>query len=49
MADDATVEELHDGPNFDRKSKLPITGGLFYLAFLLVAAILILFVAGDLI
>ncbi len=49
MADNAATEELHDGPTFDRKAKRPIKAGLLYLAFLLVAAILILFYAGDLI
>ncbi|MDR6787295.1 hypothetical protein J2Y58_000636 [Sphingomonas sp. BE138] len=49
MADDAAAEKLTQGPTFDRKAKRPITGGLYYLAFLLVAAILILFIAGNLI
>ncbi len=49
MADNLVREELRDGPTFDRKAKRPIKGGLYYLAFLLVAAILILFYAGNLI
>lgn len=49
MADPIVREELRDGPTFDRKAKRPIKGGLYYLAFLLVAAILILFYAGNLI
>ncbi|MFK3890928.1 hypothetical protein [Sphingomonas sp. NPDC079357] len=49
MADKLVREELSEGPTFDRKAKRPIKGGLYYLAFLLVAAILILFYAGNLI
>ncbi|WP_156348051.1 hypothetical protein [Sphingomonas sp. Leaf231] len=49
MADDAAAENITEGPTFDRKAKRPIKGGLFYLGFLLIAAIVILFVAGDLI
>ncbi len=49
MADDIIREELSEGQTFDRKAKRPIKGGLFYLAFLLVASILILFYAGNLI
>ena len=49
MADDIIRKELSEGPTFDRKAKRPIKCGLFYLAFLLVASILILFYAGNLI
>lgn len=43
MSDDITNE-----PALDAKSKRPIKGGLYYLAFLLVAALVVLFVAGGL-
>lgn len=49
MVDKIVSKELSEGPTFDRKAKRPIKGGLFYLGFLLVAAILILFYAGNLI
>lgn len=49
MAENLVREELREGEVFDRKAKRPIKGGLFYLAFLLVAAILVLFIAGNLI
>ena len=49
MAETAVQKEMREGETFDRKAKRPIKGGLFYLAFLLVAAILILFYAGNLI
>ncbi|MEG8039798.1 hypothetical protein QP166_10780 [Sphingomonas sp. LR60] len=49
MADETVREELSEGPTFDRKAKRPIKGGLIYLGFLLVALILILFYAGNLI
>ncbi|MEH3103987.1 MAG: hypothetical protein PGN12_08775 [Sphingomonas phyllosphaerae] len=49
MTDEIVREELSKGPTFDRKAKRPIKGGLIYLGFLLVALVLILFYAGDLI
>lgn len=49
MADNIVTKDMREGENFDRKAKLPIKGGLYYLAFLLIAAILILFYAGNLI
>ncbi|WP_341209222.1 hypothetical protein [uncultured Sphingomonas sp.] len=49
MVDKIVSKELSEGPTFDRKAKRPIKGGLYYLGFLLVAAILVLFYAGNLI
>lgn len=49
MVDEIISKELSQEPTFDRKAKRPIKGGLYYLAFLLAAAILILFYAGNLI
>lgn len=41
--------DVMDEPTLDRESKRPIKGGLIYLGFLLIAALVILFYAGGLI
>lgn len=42
-------DDIMDRPVLEKNSKRPIKFGLFYLGFLLIAALLILFYAGDLI